>query len=167
MSKVCILGFGCIGSGAYEILKENKNIISKRSGEDIEVKYIVDIRDFSQHEVAPLVTTDFDKVLSDDEVDIIIEAMGGVTYAYDYTKSALEKGKNVVTSNKELVAAKGDELFCLARKNGCKYFYEASVGGGIPIIRPMLTSLNANNITEISGRNTYVYFFSCFYSSFI
>lgn len=151
MAKVCIIGFGCIGSGAYEILKENKDIISKRTGEDIEVKYIVDIRDFSQHEVAPLVTTDFDKVLADDEVNIVIETMGGVGYAYTYTKAALEKGKNVVTSNKELVAAKGDELFAIAKENGCKYFYEASVGGGIPIIRPILTSLNANNITEISG----------------
>ncbi len=151
MAKVCIIGFGCIGSGAYEILKENKDIISRRTGEDIEVKYIVDIRDFSQHEVAPLVTTDFNKVLADDEVDIVIESMGGVSYAYTYTKAALEKGKNVVTSNKELVAAKGDELFAIAKANGCKYFYEASVGGGIPIIRPLLTSLNANNITEISG----------------
>lgn len=151
MAKVCIIGFGCIGSGAYEILKENKDIISKRAHEDIEVKYIVDIRDFSQHEVAPYVTDNFDKVLADDEVDIVIESMGGVTYAYEYTKAALKKGKNVVTSNKELVAAKGDELFALAKENGCKYFYEASVGGGIPIIRPLLTSLNANNITQISG----------------
>lgn len=151
MTKVCIIGFGCIGSGTYEILKHNKDIISERSGESIDVKYIVDIRDFSQHEVAPLITTDFDKVLADDELDIVIETMGGVGPAYTYTKAALEHGKSVVTSNKELVASKGDELFQIARQNGCKYFYEASVGGGIPIIRPMLTSLNANNINEITG----------------
>ena len=151
MAKVCIIGFGCIGSGTYEILKHNQDIIAARTGESIEVKYIVDIRDFSQHEVAPLVTTDFDKILADDDLDIVVETMGGVGPAYTYTKAALEHGKSVVTSNKELVASKGDELFGIARQNGCKYFYEASVGGGIPIIRPMLTSLNANNITEITG----------------
>ncbi len=151
MAKVCIIGFGCIGSGTYEVLKENKDIIAKRVGETIEVKYVVDIRDFSQHEVAPLVTTDFSKVLSDSEVTIVVEAMGGTTYAYDYSKAALESGKTVVTSNKELVAAKGDELSKLAESKGVKYLYEASVGGGIPIIRPMTSSLGANNITEITG----------------
>lgn len=151
MAKVCIIGFGCIGSGTYEVLKQNKDVIAKRVGEDIEVKYIVDIRDFSQHEVAPLVTTDFSKVLSDKEVTVVVEAMGGTTYAYDYTKSALESGKNVVTSNKELVAAKGDELSALAKAKGVKYLYEASVGGGIPVIRTIATSLCANNITEITG----------------
>lgn len=151
MAKVCIIGFGCIGSGTYEILKQNRCIISERAGEEIEVKYIVDIRDFSQHEVAPLVTTDFTKVLSDSEVNVVVECMGGTTVAYDYTKAALEAGKSVVSSNKELVAAKGDELSLIAREKGVKYLYEASVGGGIPIIRPINTSLCANNITEITG----------------
>jgi len=151
MAKVCIIGFGCIGSGTYEILKQNKSIISERAGKDIEVKYIVDIRDFSQHEVAPLITTDFSKVLSDSEVDVVVECMGGTTIAYDYTKAALESGKSVVSSNKELVAYKGDELSKLAQSKGVKYLYEASVGGGIPIIRPINTSLCANNITEITG----------------
>ncbi len=151
MSKVCIIGFGCIGSGTYEILKQNKDIISKRTGTDIDVKYIVDIRDFSQHEVAPLVTADFDKVLSDSEVDVVVECMGGTTYAYDYTKKALLAGKNVISSNKELVAHSGDELSLIAMEKGVKYLYEAAVGGGIPIIRPITSSLCANNIVEITG----------------
>ncbi len=151
MAKVCIIGFGCIGSGTYEVLKQNKDIIAKRAGEEIDVKYIVDIRDFSQHEVAPLVTTDFSKVLADDEVTVVAETMGGTTYAYDYTKAALESGKSVITSNKELVALKGDELSKLAESKGVKYFYEAAVGGGIPVIRTVSDSLGANNITEITG----------------
>lgn len=151
MAKICIIGFGCIGSGTYEVLKQNSDIISKRAGQPIDVKYIIDIRDFSQHEVAPLVTKDFSKVLSDKEVTVVVETMGGVTYAYDYTKAALESGKSVVTSNKELVAAKGDELALLAKQKGVKYLYEASVGGGIPIIRTIISSLGANNIEEIEG----------------
>lgn len=151
MAKVCIIGFGCVGSGTYEILKENNKIIAMRTGETVDVKYIVDIRDFSGHEVAPLVTTNFDTVLADKEVSIVIETMGGTTFAYDYTKAALLSGKSVVTSNKELVASKGDELFKIAKENGVKYFYEASVGGGIPIIRPLISSLGANNIEEVTG----------------
>jgi len=151
MAKICIIGFGCIGSGTYEIIKKNAKSISRKSGEDIEVKYIIDIRDFSSHEAADLFTSDFEKVLNDDEVTVVVETMGGVGPAYEYTKAALSKGKNVVTSNKELVAIKGDELFALASQNGVKYFYEASVGGGIPIIRPILTSLGSNEITEITG----------------
>lgn len=151
MAKVCIIGFGCVGSGTYEILRDNYDIISARSGEGIDVKYIVDIRDFSEHEIAPLVTTDFNLVLNDDEISVVIETMGGTELAYTYTKAALERGKSVVTSNKELVAIKGDELFAIAKNNNCKYLYEASVGGGIPIIRPLVTSLCANNIVEIKG----------------
>ncbi len=151
MTKICIIGFGCVGSGTYEVLKQNKNLISERTGETVEVKYIVDIRDLSEQGVQSLVTTDYDKILADEEVSIIVETMGGTTFAYDYTKRALENKKNVVTSNKELVALKGDELFAIAKKNGVKYHYEAAVGGGIPIIRPVATSLSANNITEITG----------------
>ena len=151
MAKVCIIGFGCVGSGTYEVLKQNKQLIEMRTGETVDVKYIVDIRDFSGHEVEPFVTTNFDEVLSDEEVGIVIETMGGTTFAYNYTKAALEHGKNVVTSNKELVALKGDELFALAKAHGVNYFYEASVGGGIPIIRPLISSLGANRVTEITG----------------
>ena len=151
MAKVCIIGFGCVGSGTYEVLKQNSSLISMRTGETVDVKYVVDIRDFSGHEVAPLVTTNFETVLNDDEVTVVVETMGGTTIAYDYTLAALSHGKSVVTSNKELVAAKGDELFEVAAQNGVKYFYEASVGGGIPIIRPLITCLGANKITEITG----------------
>lgn len=151
MAKICIIGFGCVGSGTYEIIKKNCRSIARRAGEEIEVKYIVDIRDFSSHEESHLFTTDFDKVLNDEEVSIVVETMGGTGPAYDYTISALENGKNVVTSNKELVAIKGDELFAIAKAHGVKYFYEASVGGGIPIIRPMITSLSPNEINEITG----------------
>lgn len=151
MTKICIIGFGCVGSGTYEVLKQNKDLIKNRTGETVEVKYIVDIRDLSDQGVESLVTTDYDKILADEEVGIIVETMGGTTFAYDYTKRALENGKNVVTSNKELVALKGDELFAIAKENGVKYHYEAAVGGGIPIIRPVATSLSANNITEITG----------------
>ncbi len=151
MAKICIIGFGCVGSGTYEIIKKNAESIARRAGEKIEVKYIVDIRDFSSHEDSRLFTDDFNKVLADDEVSIVVETMGGIGAAYNYTKLALEHKKNVVTSNKELVAIKGDELFAIAKENGVKYFYEASVGGGIPIIRPMVTSLSPNEINEITG----------------
>lgn len=151
MAKICIIGFGCVGSGTYEIIKKNAESIARRAGEKIEVKYIVDIRDFSSHEDSRLFTDDFSKVLADDEVSIVVETMGGIGAAYNYTKLALEHKKNVVTSNKELVAIKGDELFAIAEENGVKYFYEASVGGGIPIIRPMVTSLSPNEINEITG----------------
>ncbi len=151
MAGICIVGFGCIGSGTYEIIRKNAQSIERRSGEKTDIKYIVDIRDFSSHEESRLFTDDFNKVLNDDEVSIVVETMGGLEPAYTYTKAALEKGKSVVTSNKELVAIKGDELFEIAASHGVKYLYEASVGGGIPIIRPMLTSLCANEIEEISG----------------
>ena len=151
MAKICIVGFGCIGSGVYEIIRNNAKSIARKSGEEIDIKYIVDIRDFSDHGESGLFTKDFDKVLSDDEVDIVVETIGGIEPAFTFTKSALEKGKSVVTSNKELVSIKGDELFAIAKMHGVHYFYEASVGGGIPIIRPLLTSLGSNNITRIEG----------------
>lgn len=151
MAKICIVGFGCIGSGVYEIIRNNAKSIARKSGEEIDIKYIVDIRDFSDHSESGLFTKDFDKVLSDDEVDVVVETIGGIEPAFTFTKSALEKGKSVVTSNKELVSIKGDELFAIAKMHGVHYFYEASVGGGIPIIRPLLTSLGSNNITRIEG----------------
>lgn len=151
MAKICIVGFGCIGSGTYEIIRKNSRSIARKAGEEIDIKYIVDIRDFSKHNESELFTSDFNRVLEDNEVSVVVETMGGIKYAYDYTKAALEAGKSVVTSNKELVAVKGDELFAVAAKNGAKYFYEASVGGGIPIIRPLLTSLGSNQINEITG----------------
>lgn len=151
MAKICIIGFGCVGSGTYEIIRKNCKSISRKAGEEIDIKYIVDIRDFSTHEESNLFTSDYDKVLKDKEVGVVVETMGGTGAAYEYTKAALKCRKSVVTSNKELVAIKGDELFKLAKENGVKYLYEASVGGGIPIIRPMITSLSPNKINEITG----------------
>lgn len=151
MVKAAIMGFGVVGSGVYEILKNNAESIAKKAGEKIEVGYILDIRDFSGHEDAHLFTKSFDDILNDDDVKIVIEVMGGLTPAYDYTKKALLAGKNVVTSNKELVATHGCELLKIAKEKNVNYMFEASVGGGIPIIRPMNVCMAANNIKEIYG----------------
>lgn len=151
MKKIAIIGFGVVGSGVYEIIRKNKDILTKKAGEDICIKRILDIRDFSAHEEAALFTKDFNDLLNDDEISIVVETMGGIRFAYDYTKALLQNGKSVVTSNKELVAAHGDEFFRLAKENNVRYLYEASVGGGIPIIRPLANDAAANDIVEISG----------------
>ncbi|MBE7053237.1 MAG: homoserine dehydrogenase [Ruminococcaceae bacterium] len=151
MVNVAILGFGVVGSGVYEVITKNNEIIKQRAGKKINVKYILDIRDFSNHEAANLFVKDFDTILNDDSVEIIAEVIGGATFAYECTKKALLKGKNVVTSNKELVAKYGHELLQIAKENNVKYYFEASVGGGIPIIRPLKTCLSANQICEICG----------------
>lgn len=142
MREIAILGFGTVGSGVYEVLK---------SAEDIAIKYIVDLREFPGHPLADRVTASFDKVLADDGVEVVVETMGGVKIAYDYTKRALMAGKSVVTSNKAVVDACGEELETLARGNGVSYLYEASVGGGIPIIRPLRDCFTADRILKISG----------------
>ena len=147
MAKVAIMGFGTVGSGVYEIIK-NKNF-EKALGEDVEVKYILDIREFD--EPKGLLTKEFDDILNDDEVTIVAEVMGGLHPAYEFTKSLLEKGKSVVTSNKELVATYGTELLNLAWDNGVQYLFEASVGGGIPVIAAMTNNLGANRIEKIAG----------------
>ncbi len=151
MKKIAIIGFGVVGSGVYEIVRQNKDILTKKAGEEIDVKRILDIRDFSAHEEANLFTKDFNELLNDDEISIVVETMGGIKFAYDYTKALLESGKSVVTSNKELVAAHGDEFFRIAKEKNVRYLYEASVGGGIPILRTMKTSLAANEIYGIDG----------------
>jgi len=151
MVKIAILGFGTVGSGVYEIIKKNVAMINKKAGVDMEIKYILDIRDFSDHEEAHLFTNDFTKILEDGEVGVVVETMGGIHPAYEFTKSALEKGKNVVTSNKELVATYGSELLSVAYDHSVNYLFEASVGGGIPIIRPIHQCLAANNIQRITG----------------
>lgn len=151
MINIAILGFGTVGSGVYEVLKKDGGIIADRVGEEINIKYIVEIRDFSDHEAAHLFTKEYSDVLSDDSVSIVVEMMGGVEPAYTFTKDAILSGKSVVTSNKALVAAKGAELFSLAREKGVFYRYEASVGGGIPVIRPIGTCLAANRITRVMG----------------
>lgn len=151
MKKIAIIGFGVVGSGVYEIIRKNKDILTRKAGEEIDVKRILDIRDFSAHEEASLFTKDFDDLLNDDEISIVVETMGGIRFAYDYTKALLESGKSVVTSNKELVAAHGDEFFRIAKEKNVRYLYEASVGGGIPIIRPLSNDASANDIVEVSG----------------
>lgn len=151
MSKVAIMGFGTVGSGVYEILKANAKSISEKTSEPVDVKYILDIRDFDEHPEKELFTKDFNQILNDDEVSVVIEVMGGLHPAYEYTKELLEKGKSVITSNKELVATYGTELLEIAQLNNINYFFEASVGGGIPIIRPMHQCLAANEIKQIAG----------------
>ncbi len=150
MAKVAILGFGTVGSGVYEVIK-NTPSITARTGESVEVKYILDIRDFSDHPDAKLFTKNFDDILADGEVSVVAEVIGGVNPAYNFTKSALMAGKSVVTSNKELVATHGAELLKIAKENGVHYLFEASVGGGIPLIRPMQHCLAGNDITKIMG----------------
>ncbi len=146
MIQIAVLGYGTVGSGVVEVIETNKADINKKAGEDLAVKYILDLRDFPGDPYEDKVVHDFDIILKDAEVTIICETMGGTKYAYDYTKQALLAGKSVCTSNKELVAAHGPELLRLARENHCNYLFEASVGGGIPIIRPMNYSLTAEHI---------------------
>ena len=127
--NIAILGFGTVGSGIYEILKNNKEAIAKRVGEEIKVKYILDIRDFSSHEDAHLFTNDYNVISNDSSVDVVAEVIGGVEPSMTFTREALAAGKHVVTSNKELVATHGDELFKIANENGKAYFSVASGGG--------------------------------------
>ncbi|MBQ7718146.1 MAG: homoserine dehydrogenase [Clostridia bacterium] len=149
--NIAILGFGTVGSGVYEILKNNKDSIKKRVGEEISVKHILDIRDFSSHPDAQLFTNDYNVILNDASVKVVAEVIGGIEPSLTFTKEALRAGKSVVTSNKELVATHGAELFEIAKENNCSYLFEAAVGGGIPLIRPVYKDLAANNITKIMG----------------
>ncbi len=149
--NVAIMGFGTVGSGVAETLDVNKDVIAKRIGEEISVKYILDIRDFPESRFADLVTHDADAVFSDKDISIAVETIGGARIAYEYTKRALSSGISVVTSNKELVSTKGPELLEIAKNNNCCYLFEAAVGGGIPIIRPLYKCLAANKITKIAG----------------
>ena len=151
MSKVAILGYGVVGSGVYEILKNTKEQVAKNAGKTVDVKYILDIREFDSHPEKHLFVKDFATILADDEVDIVAEVIGGAKVAYEFTKAALEAGKNVVTSNKELVATHGTELLKIAQDKGVSYLFEASVGGGIPLIHPIHRCLTGNNITRIMG----------------
>lgn len=152
MAKVAIMGYGTVGSGVYEIIRRNsEKLRSNTYGEPVELKYILDIRDFNDHPEKELFTKEFDEILNDEEVTVVAEVMGGLHPAYEFTKSLLQKGKNVTTSNKELIATYGSELLAIAKENNVNYMFEASVGGGIPIIHPMHQCLVANNITRIAG----------------
>ncbi len=151
MVNIAVLGHGVVGSGVLEVLMGQKASITNRAKEEINVKYILDLRDFDGLSYSDNFVKDFDIILNDDDVKIVVEVMGGLNPAYEFTKKCLEKGKDVVTSNKELVAAKGAELIALAQKNNLNFLFEASVGGGIPIIRPLTQCLAANEVNEIAG----------------
>ncbi len=152
MANAAILGFGTVGSGVYEIAKKNGALLRDNAlGRDVKVTRILDIRDFSNHEDARLFTKDFNDILNDDSIEVVAEVMGGLHPAYEYTKELLLAGKSVVTSNKELVATYGTELMELAVERNINYMFEASVGGGIPIIRPIHQCLTANKVTRIAG----------------
>lgn len=149
--KIAVLGHGTVGSGVCEILSERNSEISSAAGKPLELGYVLDIKDFSGISYSEKFTKDFSEILSDGEVGIVAEAMGGIEPAYSYLKAALEKGKSAVTSNKELVAEKGAELLSIARAHNVNFLFEASVGGGIPLIRPLYSAMNAAGITEIAG----------------
>lgn len=149
--KIAVLGHGTVGSGVCEILSERKAEVSSASGKPVELGYVLDIKNIENVSYSDKITKDFSAILSDPEVGIVAECIGGLEPAYSYIKSALENGKSAVTSNKELVAEKGAELLSIARAHNVNFLFEASVGGGIPLIRPLYSSMNAAGITEIAG----------------
>lgn len=151
MKKIAVLGHGVVGSGVVELLHKNKEGISNRSKDTIEVKYVLDLRDFPELPYADKFVKDFSIIENDPEVRIVVECIGGLNPAYEYVRRSLEAGKSVVTSNKELVAAKGHELLALAQARNLNFLFEASVGGGIPIIRPLSQCMAANEVLEIAG----------------
>lgn len=151
MLNVGILGYGTVGSGVFEILTSSKDSISKRAGRDINVKYVLDLREFPEDVVESVLVHEYSLIVNDPDVQIIVETMGGVHPAFEFVKEALEKGKSVCTSNKELVAKHGAELLEIAKEKKVNFLFEASVGGGIPIIRPLNQSLTVDEIEEITG----------------
>lgn len=151
MIRIAVLGYGTVGSGVVEVLNTNAKIIAKRAGQEVEVKYVLDLRDFPGDPVQSKVVHDYNIILEDPEIDIVVETMGGTKPAYEFVKKALLAGKSVCTSNKELVAAYGAELVHIAKSKSVNFLFEASVGGGIPIIRPLNQSITADKIEQING----------------
>ncbi len=151
MAKIAVLGYGVVGSGVVELFYKNKEKIEKKAGHEMDVKFILDIREFPDSPYKDKFVKTIDEIVNDGEVTTVAECMGGVEPAFTFTKKCLEKGISVCTSNKELVAAKGDELLKLAKENSCNYYFEASVGGAIPIIRPLHRCLAGNDITSVAG----------------
>lgn len=151
MINVAVLGYGTIGAGVVTVLQTNADIIEKRIGKRIEVKRILDLRDFPGDPNADKVVHDYEIIKNDEDIQIVVECMGGVNPAYTFVKTALLQGRSVATSNKELVAKHGAELIAIAKEKKCNFLFEASVGGGIPIIRPLTSCLTADEILEISG----------------
>ena len=151
MAKIAVLGFGVVGSGTVELFYKNKDKITEKAGCDLDIKYILDLRDFPGNPFESKLTKDVKDIVNDDEVTLVAECMGGVNPAFDFVKSCLERGKSVVTSNKELVAKKGALVLKTAMEHNCNFLFEASTGGAIPIIRPLHQCLAANDITAVAG----------------
>jgi len=151
VAEIAVMGYGTVGSGVVEVLTKHADHIAQRAKEQINIKYILDRKAFPNSPFADKFTTSFDKIVSDPEIQIVVEVLGGLHPAFDYVKKCLESGKSVVTSNKELVAAKGAELLKIAQERNLNFLFEASVGGGIPIIRPMSQCLAANEVIGIAG----------------
>lgn len=151
MISIAVLGYGTVGSGVVEVLEKNKDVINQRAGDEISVKYVLDLRDFPGDPIQEKIVHDIDVIINDPEVQIVVEVMGGVESAYTFVKRCLEAGKSVATSNKALVAKHGATLLSIAREREINFLFEASVGGGIPIIRALNSSLTADRIEEITG----------------
>lgn len=151
MAVIAVLGYGTVGSGVVEVIKTNRERIETKAGQPIDIKYVLDLRDFPGDPVQDIITHNYDDILNDPSVEVVVEVMGGTNPAYTFVKSALMRGKSVCTSNKELVAAHGAELMRIAKENNVNFLYEASVGGGIPIIRPINRSMTSDKIEEITG----------------
>lgn len=149
--KIAVLGYGTVGSGVAEVLEVNSSIIGKRAGQDIEIKYVLDLRDFPGDKIQEKIVHDYDVIVEDDEIEVVVEVMGGVEPANTFVSRAIEAGKSVVTSNKALVAKHGAELLKKARENKVNFLFEASVGGGIPILRSLGEALTGDEIEEITG----------------
>lgn len=151
MIQIAVLGYGTVGSGVVEVINTNHESINKKAGEEINIKYVLDLKEFPGDPVQEKIVHDYEIIANDPEIRIIVEVMGGIEPAYTFVKRALESGKSVCTSNKELVAKHGVELLEIAKKNNINFLFEASCGGGIPIIRPLNSSLTADEIDEITG----------------
>ena len=151
MVNIAVMGYGTVGSGVVEVLNLNKNVITQRAGDEINIKYVLDLRDFPGDPIQEKIIHDFETIVNDPEIRIVVEVMGGIEPAYTFVKRCLEAGKSVATSNKALVAKHGAELLSIARERNINFLFEASVGGGIPIIRALNSSMTADVIEEITG----------------
>ncbi len=151
MINIAVLGYGTVGSGVVEVIRTNQKTINNSAGQEINLKYVLDLREFPGDPVENVLVHNYDTILNDDQVQVVVEVMGGVNPAYEFVKKALLKGKSVCTSNKELVAKHGAELIEIAQEKNINFLFEASVGGGIPIIRPLNQSITADVIQGISG----------------
>ncbi|HIU75749.1 MAG TPA: homoserine dehydrogenase [Candidatus Pelethocola excrementipullorum] len=151
MIKVAVLGYGTVGSGVVEVFRENQDILNKNVGEEVEIKYVLDLREFPGDPVEKVLVHDFETIVNDPEVKIVVEVMGGLNPSFNFVKRCLENGKSVCTSNKELVAQHGTDLLQTAKEHQVNFLFEASCGGGIPIIRPLYQALTADKLDEVSG----------------